>query len=259
MTDKKKAGWTPQERFRTLLEYPGWGDPGSSEKPSVWFIGIEEGGKWAADPEIKNKASWDRYVNKQTYETGNPFPKNDTGNEYSFKSPRMAVLRGVSEVMFRVIQQHKKFDSGAARLKSAEEYARKRLWRKGSRVFHSNIFPLAKPAVSSWPKEYKDTFGFGEGDLKIYYEQVKTHRFPLLRELKRIHNPAMVICFGKGSWPSFKKAFELERQKVDDNVLCIKPMETHVDKKATLVYHFSRNYLMDEDFNHLADIVANTL
>jgi len=95
------------------------------------------------------------------------------------------------------------------------EYLRSSLWFAGSRIFHTNLYPLGKSQLSVWPAEYESLFGFDKSRRGAYYQNARELRFPLIRRFRMDSAPAATICFGRTGWEDFRVLLGLDRQSAE--------------------------------------------
>jgi hypothetical protein len=81
----------------------------------------------------------------------------------------------------------------------------------GARVFEGNLYPLGKPSRGHWPVGFQTLFGFGDQDRDNYLRHVEETRFKAFAEMKSMHHPQAILCYGKGDggkeWKAFAKVF----------------------------------------------------
>ena len=132
-----------RRRFEIVNGVLGWGNP----RARIWFIGLEEAGKWDEDPN-KDKEGYERYskcidgwmpvlegeIEKQAEKDGKKYTK-------------------IYNIMSKLILQITR--GGFTEWKS---YRNKQLFVDACQT---NLYPLARPHHNEWPKHYKCLFGFG--------------------------------------------------------------------------------------------------
>lgn len=180
----------------------GWGDP----EGGVWFIGIEEGLQF-------DRETIEGYK-KESYE---PLPADaDLG---------WLVATKVARIM-------------ASLLGHGDHYAYRDslLYRKGSKVFSGNVYPLGKRAVKAWPDEYESLFGLTRQQYDNYDH---AERWAEFRKFRDQHRPKAIVCFGKGYWDVFEDIFVSEGSKPTAKGGC----RIHECSSVILTKHFSRGFI----------------
>jgi hypothetical protein len=181
-----------EKNLTRQLLHAGWGDP----VRGLWFVGIEEGGSWPESPdsvaEWFEKTARDRirWMGGMTYEHG-------------------AGVVGLSPARGSKVQHWVQTIVDEARKpKIAGQLSNPTLlWAPGSRVFNTNLYPLARPAVRMQPGYFRTHFGVSTP--QEYETRVCEQRFPALRAFRDAAKPQAVVCFGKSFWPQFEKLFQL--------------------------------------------------
>jgi hypothetical protein len=201
------------DNFDLMCRTIGWGDPYGG----LWFVGIEEAVPWRTLDEIadfRNRPTLRKHeINGHTVDTdmvrSNPVGRRQIRNYQSYIASELS--------------------SGGPH--SMDAYRDERLWRDGSAVFQSNLYPLGKPKESeSLPEYYRDLFGYGPNDVKEYQCDTKAVRFPLVRLSHLYFKPQATVCFGKGrdNWGRFVELFELTSSGEDGNGIVCYPRERMV-------------------------------
>lgn len=226
------------KEFYCLLNFIGWGDPHNG----IWTIGIEEGGAWCIENmgekekenfiklcgEDKNKKYGLDYIKKCINEK---FCKEYTyiGNEEELKWPIANASAKIGCALSEEFEDKRK---------NWREYRDYKLWRKGSKIFNGNIYPLGKKSLQkNFPECYVDLFGISYNNINGYYTEVEKYRFKKIKDFYKEKNPQAVICYGKTYWNEFKKVFELEdkySRKINNQ------LEIYPEEKIILAKHFSR-------------------
>lgn len=165
--------------FEVLNRYLGWGEP----EGGVWFVGLEESLGWGRGQEEQIFQNYKPPNDEFERPVDPPRPSADPG----------AKGRGIRYKTSRIMCQ---VDSLAAQ-HDWRWYEANRLWKVGSRGCQVNLFPLGKPTRGSWPRDFKELFGFGANDREAYEKRVQESRFLHIREAWEQHRPQATICFGK--------------------------------------------------------------
>lgn len=219
---------SPARAFKIVNGYLGWGDP--AEK-WIWFIGIEEADPWGkiekGYPKEAQMNPLDRAKNQIKR-----FEERTQGNWYScattdevYKPTRTPVFRNIAQIVCKF----------SAKEKDCKTYREKRLFREGCRVFQTNLFPLGKPKTTEWPDYYKQLFGYGKDDIRLYEEEVENTRFPEILRRWSEGEPQATICLGQDYVHKFKNLFGLPEQfnNLHPYILCDE------SRKILITQHFS--------------------
>jgi hypothetical protein len=154
----------------------GWGD---AVKNGIWCVGIEEGGKSFENLTLEEQkyfqTLWEPYVPPSV---GRVAPS--------------ATQIGIKQA--RILSKN---------LDEAKEYKDRVLWKPGSGVCCSNLFPLPRPRLI----EQQDYLKWGFESEIEYQKKVEEVRWRKMREEHYRLIPRATLCFGTRSWPSFKKCF----------------------------------------------------
>jgi len=210
---------TPEDRLRVVNEWLGWGDPHGG----LWFIGVEEGTTFT-EQIVSSRRGRFQFVE----------------DERNRNSP---VALRTANVVCRLT------GNGSTR-----QYRNSRMGHRGSGVFNGNLFPLGKPSLADWPKEYGNLFGLTRSGYQARHGLLAARRHQLFRGLRRRSRPQAIICFGKAYWQEFEDLFVSNPSQA-----------VHVDKHEMRVYksdrvvltpHFSRGSLMPNTaLDHLVEIL----
>ena len=181
-----------KSNFDRMLLHAGWGDP----VDGLWFIGIEEGSGWVGGPEVVGKWFADSAERIQslagmTYESGIAAEGLPAARGSKVKYWEQKIVDGL-----RALESQSQNDVAPA------------LWSPGSKVFHSNLYPLARPRVMSQPPYFATHFGVT--DAGAYRDRVFESRFAALQRLRVTAGPQAIVCFGKGFWPEFAWLLSLD-------------------------------------------------
>lgn len=119
------------------------------------------------------------------------------------------------------------------------EYRDDELWREGSWIFQSNLYPLGKPNLREWPEHYEPLFGFSEHDRAEYKSAVRKIRFPLIRKFREESKRQATICFGNAGWDDFELLLELDPK----NAIQTKSQtKTYQDERIMLVTFLGQGF-----------------
>lgn len=181
---------SPTARFRILTEFLGNGHPTAR----IWFVGLEEAYEWKRDPE--QDAELYR-VCAQRFACAEPGQIDSDARRYGRHYTQ------VYDIMSKLIVGA----LGDACTLDWRAYRKQRLFVTGGEAFQTNLYPLGKRSLSSWPDWYEALFGLPS--LKEYRQAVRTRRFCLLRDAHQRYEPILTICFGICGWTDFKEVFAL--------------------------------------------------
>ena len=272
---------TPKERFDTLINFPGWGNPDNA----IWFVGIEEGGEWDFcnfyNERKDEKKSIDEY-RKEDFE--NDFDK--ATKKYELTNGKAYFKWGEEEEIktYNLYDSISKICSMIFKidLKNNIEYRNRILCQDTfvkvkdfhfehkiiCNTFLTNLFPLgfANTEDMTWNRiinEYKKYFALGDiKDKEDYYKICKERRFPVLQKHFEEHNPKILVCFGKDYWNDFIDCFKLPEHKneeiPDGNKNYYYGKANHKNTLSLIVNHLSwpwtdayRNKIVKEIKQHL--------
>lgn len=219
---------SPARSFEIVNGYLGWGDPGEK---GIWFVGIEEADEWGKPEkgyhEENEMEELDRA--RKQIERFKDFTK---GGWYScdttdadYKPTGTPVFRNIAQIVCKF----------SASERDLRRYREDHLFREGCRVFQANLFPLGKPKSTDWPELYKQLFGYGKDDIKLYEKEVEKTRFGKMFQRWSESKPQATICLGRGYVDKFKNLFGLPEQFKDLHpyILCDE------SRKILITQHFS--------------------
>lgn len=214
------------KNFKIVNSFKGFGEP----KNSIWFIGIEEGGKFTQD-----------IVNK--YSKGIIYVK-DENVDTNKKSP---IYQIISKIMVQLLPVDSKNSL------DWQEYRDTKLFRRGENVFQTNLFPLGRRNTKTWYDDYKELFGFDKNDFKKYIEAVREKRFPMLYNYWLSNKPKLTICFGSTYWNYFSELLHLDEKNFlpKDNSY----IKFDKSKNVILTPFFSNWYMNTNRIQFLIDLI----
>jgi hypothetical protein len=214
--------------FKIVNEFLGFGEPSGK----IWFIGIEEGGKWP-----KNHAEFKNGI-KEYRDSGGILYNENWG---TLKSPIHIVI---SKTIAGLA------NNGITWWDYRDQY----LFRKGTDVFQTNLYPLGKKETKIWYEYYKEWFGYGREDNDKYVKDVKESRFQILEDFWLKKSPDITICFGKTYWPEFKELLHLNGQPetCEDG-----HMQVYRRKRVVLTPFFGRGHMSDKRIKSLVSILKD--
>ncbi len=226
------------ERFHALVEWIGVGSPDKS----LWFIGIEEGGKWThPDRNVQNK-----YTAELNKRMGHPFKIYEEDTDRSDINNRDKSAQNICKI--------------AAACKDPpmewEGYRETELWTKKGNVFKGNILPIGKESLKDYPDEYNDYFGVTRDEYIGNYEELISIRMKEIRNMIGKFQPQAIICFGKTSvtsrnWEHFTKELNIDQSQIAP------PIE--VDNRTIKLIHEKNIILCDHLSNPLTESYVNTI
>ncbi len=127
------------EEFYCLLQYIGWGDPNGG----LWTMGIEEAEEWIKDEEISNLDLVRKKIKENFCKEYEPVPNQQKiTKEEKAKKKKNDQVRDVSAKIACGI-------SASCRdwQRHWMDYKKDRLWKKGSKVFNGNLYPLGRKSL----------------------------------------------------------------------------------------------------------------
>lgn len=228
----------PTQEFEIVNKVLGWGDHGSPERRSIWFVGIEE-----ADC-IKEE-----YVKKLG---ANPLEFQPADRDFSKLGRKGTQIREVmARILCSVSQEYCQIEGE----KAWKCYKAEKLWAPKSRTCQINLYPLGKPKQNKWVKEckYEELFGFGEQDWKIYKACVAKTRFKKIKEAWDKYNPQATICFGTTEWENHRTIFKLQQSSPDKYFNG--DIEVYQPERVILTPFFAYGHVSDEKADSIAKVL----
>lgn len=222
---------SPARAFKIVNEILGWGDPVEDGiNPGIWFIGIEErypygGEEGSGEDQIKEAR---REVN-DLYERTHGKWYDGTETTLPTISKRTPVFQYIAKIACKHSKSFPEWRS----------YRKDKLFRKDSRIFQANPFPLGKKkSKASLPRHYEQVFGYGKDNLADYKSEVKEFRWKQIRRRWSQCRPQVMICFGAKD--TFLDFLHHVGQKVEpipltgtNAILCVE------EKRILITPHFS--------------------
>jgi len=175
----------------------GWGDPGTSQDPGIWFVGIEEFEDWKTIEQVReffkdNKISNNFEVQKVIH-PDERF-QDSTGQVVNFTSKIICMFSPEIQRKFPELLATNPFVAGTGEV--WRYYKRNLLYYPGYAVCNANLFPLGKKSSNEpLPEVYETLFGFGPKNMKEYRQHVRNTRFPKMRERWEQCRPQATICY----------------------------------------------------------------
>lgn len=218
---------SPERAFEIVTEYLGWGDP--AEK-GIWFIGLEEADQWGRLEKKYPKEAQETPFGRAKIQIKR-FEERIQGNWYScfttdevYEPTRTPVFRNIAQIVCKFSAKQ-----------DCKTYCEKCLFREGSRVFQANLFPLGRPKTTEWPDYYKQLFGYGKDDMRLYKDRVVGTRFTEILRRWSESEPQATICIGRSYADVFKKLFCRPEQfkELHPYILCDE------SRKILITQHFS--------------------
>ncbi len=208
-----------KEEFEILLNHLGWGDP----YPILLFMGIEEAKSYEKTEDIQQLKGI----------TIKPVEDEETYNCDRYSIP-------IAKICVYLSEEYKKNQ------KTWEDYCKKKLFRKGSRVANINLFPIGKEELSKkFDNKIIELYGEVLKYREIYKAKVRAERFPKIREFVENSNVKAVVCYGRSCFEDFILALQLYNPdrfhyNIEDNLLVFE----HKSKSfgVILTNHFSRAF-----------------
>ncbi len=179
------------DNFRHICNYLGWGDPNNG---IIFLSGFEEA------LEITNQ-------DIQIYQQNAPYSIVTQADRNEMNTRQIGKIRDVISKICSALSNS---------IDDWRIYKNNFLWEQNYGVMNINLLPLGKAGQQSeWPTQYQELFGYGANDYERYIEDVKTYRFPLIRNFINHQHTQIIICFGKTNWNLFKELFELHNNEYD--------------------------------------------
>jgi hypothetical protein len=237
---------TPTSEFDLVNQIYGWGDPGSPERPGIWFVGIEEAAGWGKADANEDSAAKDiewmvdrgkMQIKEHREKYGDePFIECIEPPESTWVSIPCNTSKIICTLMNRPVPERYYVNPGGhTDTESPWRYYRDNyLWRTGSGICNANLFPLGKPNTRDWPSHYERLFGVAKTDSAEYHKVVKATRFPMLFKYWQDSQPQATICYGKAWLDHFQELFRVRFIEMEDHILYCK------EESILLVPHLSR-------------------
>lgn len=192
---------TAKERFDIVNSFLGFGDPHAP----IWFVGLKEAGEWNEDP------GKDAHMYRQYAKGYFHFAPGIISSEAQKYGRRFTK---VYDIMSKLVV----LALNDPNLSDWKYYRDHCLFSEGGRTFQTNLYPLGKPSLRSWPEKYHTLFGMDSAER--YYKSAQQDRFPLLGTAHAKYRPRITICFGRTGWDSFQKIFSLGEEFGEEIVGC---------------------------------------
>lgn len=198
---------TPEERFGTLINFKGFGNPRGRRK--ICFIGIEEASGFS---DIQTDLLDQNIIN-------------DYGNEIKIELPHN---------YFEYIANWNR-ENAPSRYTKVYEYMAKfinnitpniteaeildNLFTENGLAFQMNLYPLGRENTREITIDFTEPERFNLNSYEDYRRRVMEERFPLLRDfwVNNNDNFAITICFGSDYWEDYKNLFGIVREADRNN------------------------------------------
>jgi hypothetical protein len=234
------------ERFNTLLNFKGYGNP--NNKNSICFIGIEE----ALGFEEKDYNNIDKDLIHEKYKIG--FEICESGqyskDKRNFEFENKRGYTRIYEIMGKIIKSFKDLPLN----KILDEH----LFTNNGFAFQMNLFPLGKNNIIDRPEQYVNPIWFGLNNYEEYIETVKEKRFPILRKFwfSNKNNYMATICFGKCNWNEFRQVFDLY---LKNNISENNSFECYIDEKIILspFFRYGKYAMNNKNITIICDMIKN--
>jgi len=216
-----------EEDADKLLDFIGFGN---LDGP-IWFLGMEEGG--GSEETLRVRLSFDAVMDLKDAQT-------KLGNARYFDFDPRPKLQSTWSVLSKIA-------IGLTNdTVSAREYQARKLGRKvkDSETLLCELLPLPNPGMDHWI--YADLFNDSRlKDKRTYEEHILSTRQELYVRLLEKHKPDIVICYGKGFWPRYRKLFPeaefrqrtLQHSSEELPVDTVSHAQTHYGGLAFLISH----------------------
>lgn len=252
---------TPKERFDTLINFPGWGNPDNA----IWFVGIEEGGEWDFCSFFNGRKDEKKSIEEyRKVDFENDFDKEI--KEYKLKDGK-AYFRWREEEKLNKYNLYDNISKVCCKifeidLKNYREFRNQLLCQDTFdkvidfhfehkiifNTFLTNLFPLgfSNTEDKTWNRiinEYKKYFDLDDiKNKEDYYKICKVKRFPVLQKNFEKFKPKILICFGKDCWDYFIECFKLpehENEEILDGNKYYYGKAKHNNTLCLIVNHLS--------------------
>lgn len=188
---------SPEERFKIVSEFPGWGN----QDGPLWFVGLEEAGEW---PQLPWDEKYEKLFERYTKKVGAVLPGEIAQDAKRLGRSYTKIYNVMSKLTLALI------DDERAAEERWKKYRDTELLVENGVTFQTNLYPLGKKRFKGELLDrHKSIFGFGPDDFDRYRERVKNDRLPCLRKAWEHHQPRLTVCFGTQAWHEFEELFEL--------------------------------------------------
>lgn len=219
------------------------GDLGCPENRSIWLCGIEWGsgytdGKklkddiknWKQEQEQKQKYKSLKELENERFYEGYKYKCMNFAYTYNNKATRLlSLLFHYCESQNGDFKKDLDFDEKAMEFNDKYEpfvLKEKQTTKEKQGFFKLNLYPIAfnNTRDKKSRNEILKNAEIGFECDSDYKESCKNNRFPLLKKLKELHKPKIIICVGFGTRWEFaeaffgKKNYELKEDKYDNDV-----------------------------------------
>jgi hypothetical protein len=166
------------DRIETFIGY------GRVDAPVV-FLGMEEGGPSDEDAIVKNlinRSGWERVID---------IPE-------KWEKRLQSTWRPMCEILLR--------RQGAINPTREQkiDYQNSLLGRQSGDSLITELMPLPKRSVATWPNIYEGRYGSRES----YMASVRPKRIDMLKTVLRAHPREAIVCFGKAAWNHYARIFD---------------------------------------------------
>lgn len=240
------------ERFKTLLNFRGWGNP----KNAIWFVGIEEGSDWTKNEceddyrknqDIQRELKEFEYTSYVDLKIKQDYAKQWEPNNYSDKEclRKVKLYYNIGKLCYKLIYK----DETCGQIKETIDNEIKDCMNKGSfseqNFCVTNLFPIGvkDSSCDTWVKcfnEYKSIFALEDGwyDKSEYInsKDVKNRLSELQKQASA--QAKIIICLGTGHNNEFIKTFlYAEENKSDKEITDLTKAHWTKFKDANVWYY----------------------
>lgn len=190
------------------------GNIGSADNNSIWFCGIEWGGKF--ENELKDIFNTDVSQPTLGYDVW------EENLSYIFNWQAMKIL---SVIAGKKLTEYKSF---------AKEY-KPFVNNSHTNYFKMNLYPIAFKNTSNahWSEEFAKEIGLlTKYD---YINWIRYNRFPVMKTWVSKYKPKLIICVGITYFEDFKQAFMLDDVKVNEETIDAKKFLWFKNSNNTIV------------------------
>lgn len=171
------------KNLKTFMDFLGYGSP----KSNIWFIGIEEGGKIIDfDSELEQRKYQYRFRDNAQEKT----------RVWDIIAQFMYKLYKLSEIQY-------------------DEYRNKMFSKDFQYFFLTNLFPLPKPNINTWPPKYIKYFKINDFNYDKFLSIVRSYRYKIIYETWKLNRPKLTICFSSTFYHEFIHLLNLGHSRYD--------------------------------------------
>jgi hypothetical protein len=230
---------TPEDNFSIACSYLGWGDPSGG----FWFIGIEESDVWTPE-QLVQKEAIEQDASGARYEI--PDFDGKSWKSWSEGRGKGQILPYTAKICTACSKRFGDWE------RDWRIYKEKCLFRRGSKVFFTNLFPIGRQNTAIKHDDLqKELFGAAVEHESSYMERVAKIRFPIMKACWARWKPLATICFVGAYQKYVPDALGISRdwRKFGSDG----ELHHHVSERVIMTPHFSRPPMSDNKARTIID------